>query len=137
MTGSNGEDSSGMSQLKNCFYGPRESLSQTDPLKNGSLSPKKAHHLAVTILPASHSVALAKLISPSSYTCCYLYIQSYDSMPIYEQFCDILHNHATCVVLLTFISYFTIYTTVFMPYVSFCKHFWDPKHVHCHLIHLC
>ena len=43
-------------------------------------------------------------------------------------------NHAIYVVLLTFISYFTIYTTVFMPYVLFCIYFWDPKHLHCHLI---
>jgi hypothetical protein len=38
--------------------------------------------------------------------------------------------------LLSVISYFTIYTTVFMSHVLLCKHFWDPKHVHCHLIYI-
>jgi hypothetical protein len=52
-------------------------------------------------------------VSPSFYTC-YLYIQSYDSTPMCEQFCGILYNHAIYVVLLTFISYYTIY------YVHYC-----------------
>ena len=29
-----------------------------------------------------------------------------------------------------------IVNTVFMPYVPFCEHIWDPKHVHCHLMYL-
>ena len=52
------------------------------------------------------------MVSPSFYTYCYLYIQSYDSTPIREQFCGILYNDATCVILLTFISYFKVYTRV-------------------------
>jgi len=30
---------------------------------------------------------------------------------------------------MTFISYFTIYITVFMPHILSCKQFWDPKYV--------
>ena len=56
-----------------------------------------------------------------------VYIQSYDCTPKREQFCGIIYNHAIGVVPLTFISYFTIYTTVFMSYVLFCKPFWDPQ----------
>ena len=101
----------------------------------------QSHPVFTPIVICTYTSSLT--ISPSFYTYCYLYIQSYDSTPIREQFCGILYNHATCVVLLTFISYFAIYiyiyiyiyTTVFMPYVLFCKHFWDPKHVHCHLIY--
>ena len=69
-------------------------------------------------LQATQNICSSSLtVSPSFHTYCYLYIQSYDSTPIREKFYGILYSHATCPVLLTFISYFTIYTTVFMPCV--------------------
>jgi hypothetical protein len=73
-------------------------------------------------------------VSPSFYTYCYLYTQSYVSTPICVQFCGILYNHATCVVLLTFISYLIVCVLLLLCHkFLFCKHFCDPKHVHCHL----
>jgi hypothetical protein len=34
------------------------------------------------------------------------------------------------------LSFILLYILLFLSYVLFCKHFWDPKHVHCHLVYL-
>jgi hypothetical protein len=51
-----------------------------------------------------------------------------------EQFCGILYSYATRVVLLNFTVYITVLCHMFIT--LFCKHFWDPKHVHRNIISL-
>jgi hypothetical protein len=52
---------------------------------------------------------------------------AYACLRLSKQFYGILYNHATCAILLTFNSYFTIHTIVFMSYVFIVNIFGIPN----------